>query len=138
MADILHFRACLQCLFEEWIDNFILDHRAAATDCRERGRYGFQYVSSSHYLLPKSLFLILTSSSWCPTRLERYLALALLPRNPQWSRSNPDLRYPNRRASHLHESLCNGRKNAVLEWVSGLGRVGGDCGRGFVRGEVPP
>ncbi len=138
MANIFHFRACLQHLFEERMDNFVLDHRAAATDCWERGRYGFQCVSSSRYLIPMSLFLILTSSSWCPTRTKRYLALALLPWNSQWSCSDLDLGYSHRRPSHLHESLCNGRKNAILEWVSGLGRVGGDCGRGFVRGEIPP
>ncbi len=57
VADILHFRACLQRLLEEWMDNYVLDHRAVATDCGERCLYGFQYVSSSHHLPPTSLFL---------------------------------------------------------------------------------
>jgi hypothetical protein len=82
--------------------------------------------------------LILTSSSWCSTRTKRHLALTVLARNSQWSCFDPDLRYSSRRASYLHESLCDGCKNTVLEWVFGLGRVGGDCGRGFVRGEVSP
>jgi hypothetical protein len=137
VANIFHFRACLQRLLEEWMDNCVLDHHAAATDCGERGRYGFQYASC-----PISFYwcvsVILTSSSWCSTRIKRYLALALLPWNSQWSCSDLNIWYPNRRASHFHESLCNGSKNTVLEWISGLGCACRDCGRGFVRGEVPP
>jgi hypothetical protein len=41
MARLLCFRAAVQRVFEEWLDDSFLDYGACAADCGEWGCYGF-------------------------------------------------------------------------------------------------